>query len=944
MRRRRATRATARNRRLAVLATVATGLGLVAASGALALPSAGSDTVGRQPDGSVRTATGQILTPTGRQVEFRGRPNAMAVRPDGQTAAVLVASAPNGESVRVLDLATGAVEQSVTGHGASVDGIAYSPDGTLLFTSDGGASVGITPVHADGTLGARTAVTFPGDPFTTGIGVSPDGATLYVGLSKQNALGIVNVATRTILGTVGVGVAPHSVVVDAGTVYVSDEGGRLPVAGDTTNTSAGGPVVSDPFGGGTTTGAVSVVDAASRHVIATVPVGLHPTAMTADGGYLFVAGTNDDTVSVVSTASRSVVNTLTITPFPRAPYGSQPTGLRIVGDRLFVSLGNDNAIAVYRLSTPTEQPALLGLLPTAAYPSAVGVSTQRGELVVPNLRGVGSTADADNGSPARSVSGEVGSVSLLPLPTDAQVVAGGLTVAHNNGWDRLSTECARPGVAAKPVPDRAGEPSTIDHVVYIIKENRTYDQVLGDLPQGNGLPALTQFGATVTPNQHALATTFGLFDNFYDSGRRSNDGHNWAVQATSPDYLEKDPATRRVTGSAPSQGTPPSSGFDALLYTPAGFLWENVLRAGKSFQDFGEYTREDNTPPADTDIPSLRPHIVPDYPGYNLNFLDVDRAAIFKRELATHETAGTFPALTLMTLSNDHTGGGAPPYDNPASQVSDNDRATGEIVDAVSHSSFWPHTAVFVIEDDSQSGLDHIDGHRSTLYVASPYARRGIVDSTPYDQIDVVRTIELMLGLPPLNQLTLAASPLRSAFTHTVDLTPFDALPAIVPFRTPNPPLAQQTGLRRAWSGAVARQDLRHLDAADEQLLNRDIWYETKGFDVPYPGDGRVLRPDEVPPSARGQGGQGAQGGPGARGGRAVSAPAVEPGEGGPAASEADVAAAAAAAPRAVAFACGPAPAVPELRLPALLAGVALLVLAGGGAVRGRRSRRLSRA
>jgi YVTN family beta-propeller protein len=902
----------------AVVATV--GIGLVGTSNAVQAATA-ADAVGRQSDGSVRTPQGQTLAPAGRQVELGGRPVAVALRPEGATAVVMAAS--TGESLRVLDLATGTVLQSVTGAGSSYSGLAYSPDGSTLYSSDDTGKLNMTPVGVDGRLGTRVAITIPpansgSNPVPTGIAVSADSKTVYVALSRDNAVGVVDVATRTLLRRIPVGNAPHSVVRVGNALFVSNEGGRPAAVGDFTNDSAGTPIVADAFGGGSITGTVSVVDAVAGTVDATVPVGLHPTAMTSDDGFLFVANTNDDTVSVLDETTHAVVNTIAITPFTGAPLGSQPTGLAVAGDRLFVTLGNNNAVAVYQLQTPTATPSFEGLVPTASYPAGIALDADRGQLVVPNLRGVGSVADSDAGRSARGVGGEVGSVSLIPTPSKADVFVSTRQVATNNGWDTMDTACGRVGIPARAIPEHVGEPSTIKHVVYIIKENRTYDQVLGDIGKGDSDSSLTQFGRSVTPNQHALADQFTLFDNFYDSGRRSNDGHNWAVQANSPDYLEKGVNTRRTNVAPPSGGTPPSSGFDALLYTPAGFLWENALRHGETFQDFGEYTREEFAPPAQSDIPSLDAHVVRDFPGFNLQYPDVQRADVFMRELAGHEARQDLPALTLMTLSNDHTGGSDPLYPTAESQVADNDLATGRIVDALSKSSFWPETAVFVAEDDAQGGSDHVDGHRSPFFLASPYAKRGAVDSTAYNQINVVRTIEQILGLPPMNQFDLAATPMRSAFVDTPDLRPFTASANQVPVDTPNPPLASQTGLQAEWTQAMMREDLTHLDAANEQLLNRNVWYETKGYTVPYPGDTRVLHPSEVPASTRGQI-------------RSSGPTLVAPPSGTAARSgEAEDLGALTAAPsRSAAFSCGPPPDVPETRYPLLFAGVAALLLAG---------------
>jgi YVTN family beta-propeller protein len=805
--------------------------------------------VGRTDNGA-RLPTGQLITPAGAQVELSGRPNAVAVRPDGKTAAVLAAS--SGAPLAIVDLASKRVLQRAPAPSASYDGIAYSADGTTLYSSHAGGSIGVTPVNADGTLGATKAISLPvgshGNPYPGGLATGAPGSNLlYVALSRDNALGVVDLASGSLQKEIAVGNAPHSVVVDGTTAYVTNEGGRPAQPGDTTNDSAGTAIVSDPVNGGSVTGTVSVVDLTTGAQTGTIAVGRHPTALHLEGRYLFVTNTNSDTVSVIDTATRAVASTISVAPFVGAPYGSMPNGITVVGGHVVVTLGADNALAFYDWAGPRQAARFEGLMPTGWFPGAVAAAGT--SLVVTNVKGVGSVADADAGHAARSVGGEVGSVSVVPFPSPKALGNGTKAVSRNNGWRRAdgagatNAKPSRPGVAPVAIPERVGEPSLIKHVVYIIKENRTYDQVLGDIGRGNSDPSLVQFGAQVSPNHHALATQFPLLDNFYVSGRRSNDGHNWAVQANAPDYLEKGVDTQRVDNA--TGGTPPSSGFDALLYLPSGFIWENALRHGLTFADFGEYTSEEFTPPARSDVPSLSSHLAPEYPGFNLQVPDVDRARIFLNHLATYEATKSLPNLITLTLSNDHTGGSNPMYPTPPSQVADNDAALGMIVDGLSHSSFWSSTAVFVTEDDAQGGADHVDGHRSPALVVSPYARRGMVDSTFTTQVGVVRTIEQILGLPPMNQMDLAADPMREAFTDTADLTPYTAIAAQVPMAM-NPPLASLTGIQREWAQAIMGEDLTHLDAADENLLNHDVWYATKGFDQAYPGEDRVLHPSEV--------------------------------------------------------------------------------------------------
>jgi YVTN family beta-propeller protein len=841
------------------LALVCIATGIAQATG----KHADTPVVGRQSDGSVLLPTGTRITPAGRQTELRGRPNAVAVRPGGRVAAVLVASAD--EAVQTFALATGRRLSASKGLGqsASYAGLVWSRDGRTLFASGADGDVAAIAVGRTGTLGATTRITLAPqqtgtnafqNPYPGGLALSSDGKTLLVALSRDNALGLVDLTTRALTTRIPVGNAPHSVVVVGRTAYVTNEGGRPAEPTDTTNDSAGTRIVSDPTNGGSTTGTVSVVDLTTKSVTNTVKVGLHPTSLALTGSRLLVTNTNSDTLSVVDTRSQRVIETVPMTPFPGAPLGSGPDGVTVLPNgQAAVTLGLANATALVDLPTGRKHGRLAGLVPAAWYPADVAYDPTTRLMVVANLHGVGTTADADEHKRARGL-GEVGSISVLPVPTSGQLRTMTRTVFADNHWPGspqalLDAKAAAAAPARGPVPREIGGASPIKHVVYIIKENRTYDQLLGDIGRGNSDPSLAEFGKHVSPNTQALATQFPLFDNFYNSGRRSNDGHQWAVQAAAPDYLEKGVSTRRSNIFGLGRGTPPSSGFDALLYLKSGFLWENALRHGKTFENFGEYTVENMPPPAMSDVPSLQAHTVPEFSGFELTTPDVLRARLFANHLARYEAEGEMPNLITLTLPNDHTGGSNPLYPTPQTQVADNDQALGQIVEAISHSSFWSSTAIFVEEDDTQGGPDHVDGHRGPLLVISPYAKHGkFVDSTLYTQVSVVRTIEQILGLPPMNQLDAAAAPIRSAFTDKPDLTPYTALVPDVLRNGPvmNPPIASLTGLQRLWAVAAQGFDSKHLDAVNPALLNRDIWYSTHGWTVPYPGDATVLTPQQV--------------------------------------------------------------------------------------------------
>jgi YVTN family beta-propeller protein len=776
----------------------------------------------------------------------------------------------------------------------SFTGILYSRDGTQLYASDASGSVVVANVSADGTLShshrialpvadpKRGASLFVADGRNTanpgGLALSGDGRRLYVALNMNNSLAEIDLARRAVAYEIPVGNAPHSVIVDGAKAYVTNEGGRKAEASDFTNPSAGTPIVADPNTGRPVSGTVSVVDLNTRKVTGSISVGLHPTKMLLHEGYLFVANTNSDTVSVIDTRRLAVIKTIAIQPFFDAPFGSSPDALAMVSqDRLAVSLGGNNAVAFYDWQGPSTPSRLLGLIPTAWYPSDLVMNSKRNQLLVSTLKGMGSDP-ADQG--ANYVLHLTGSLSLIRPPTRAQLVDFTRQVISNNGWGEgpAPSQSSEANTKAKAIPDRIGDPSLIKHVIYIIKENKTYDQVFGDDSRGNGEPKFLQFGPSITPNAHALAAQFPLFDNFYVASLASADGHQWANSAFVDDYVER--------GFAYGfQRSYPFNGGDSLAYVPTGFLWENAMAHAKSVRVFGEFaprfdgpiaryghwadwyrdalimggklTGEQHVRPGEfqtkSDIPSLDGILDRDFPPYDTHIPDQYRVEVFLADFKQRLASNDLPDLTIMQLCNDHTSGVAPQVPTPRAQIADNDLALGRVVEAVSNSKYWRDTAIFVVEDDAAGGLDHVDGHRSPAFAISPYARHGYVDHTYYTQIDVVRTIEQILGLPPMNQHDLAAAAMSTAFTDSPDLTPYKALANRIPLDEMNP--ATSAGrIERAWQQESAKMFSawpRVPDAPDPNLLNRAIWYGTNGFARPYPGDNGVLFPGEVVRSKR---------------------------------------------------------------------------------------------
>jgi YVTN family beta-propeller protein len=687
-------------------------------------------------------------------------------------------------------------------------------------------------------------------------------------LVLENELAIVDADSGDVQGRVKTGgVAPFGAVIsrDAGAAWVSHWGGRWPAAGDPTLPTGMDPqadrVVVDARGIAST-GTIARVDLEKRTVTATVNVGLHPTALAWDEARhrLYVANANSDTISVVDTSGAARVSrTIALKPFDLALGGVSPTALAVApdGETLYAALGGLNAVAVIA----TTDGAMRGLIPTAWYPNHLSLTPDGRMLAIATLLGVGSGAELKDAS-RRYVHAYRGTVHVLPVPDAAQLTAYTTAVAENNhiatARVQLAAAAAKPaarsgasGAAVAPaaVPRRAGDPSLIEHVVYIIKENRTYDQLFGDLPRGNGEPSFVMFGEDVAPNHRKLATEFVLLDNFYATGGNSGDGHQWVTQASETSYALWPGYVGR---SYPFDGT------DPIAYANTGFLWDLALARGRTVRVFGEYAgRLSETEPGQRDrllerwrngddftkewsitapLAPLNRVLARNYPSYSTSIPDVVRAQIFLKELEQWTQAGTMPNLVVLQLPSDHTRGAAPDQSTARAMVADNDLALGRIVSALSHSPFWKKMAIFVVEDDAQNGVDHVDGHRTVALVASPYARRQHVDSTFYAHQSMVKTIELMLGLPTLSLFDLIATDMRASFTDTADVAPFVPVEPKQSLFEKTPRLSALRGPERAAALDTMKMRFDVPDAAPTGRLNRILWGVVKGWNVPYPG------------------------------------------------------------------------------------------------------------
>jgi YVTN family beta-propeller protein len=870
---------------------------LTAVRAAASLENFGATTevVGRNASG-FETPVNQLVTPAGTLIELPGlRPLALALSPDGR---LLVTAGLTHELV-VLNPATGTIVQRVAfptdhiqdqsaavpvvldpGEKAQISftGLVFSPDGSRIYLANVNGDIKVFSVGQDHTVAPLVSLPLPPanrpghtNEIPAGIAVSPDGKKIYVALNLSNRLAELDAATGRVLRMWDVGVAPYDVALAGRKIYVSNWGGRRPDADSVTGPAGRGTHVRVDSRSIASEGSVSIIELNTNieHRTSNIELrtGLHAgaLALSPNGRWLVVANTGSDTLSVIDTHTDQIVETICARQNPGDLFGAQPNALAFdqAGKTLFVCHGTQNAVAVFQFK-PGES-KLLGLIPVGWFPGAIAFAAPRKEIYVANIKGPGGELPAKTGQTKFNTKQHVGSLSLVPVPSAKELAAFTQTALANLRYPLLAQAKlpARTNQPAQPVPERVGEPSVFQHVVYIIKENRTYDQVLGDVKAGNGNADLCVFGGRVTPNQHKLVRNFVLLDNTYCCGILSADGHQWTDTAFATDYMEREFAG--FPRSYPCGGFG-EGGRDALAYSPAGFIWNNALAHGRTLRDYGEFatavTRwkysarkdksyfldyyhqflngtDDLVIGCEPDIESLRPYLATNTVGWDLDVPDVFRAAQFIKELKQFEAAGNFPNFVIIWLPNDHTSGVKLGSPTPAAQVADNDLAFGQIVEAVSHSRFWTNTCIFAIEDDPQNGWDHVSGYRTTAYVVSAYTKRGAVVKTQYNQTSLLRTIELMLGLPPMNQMDATATPMFDCFIPQggmPDFTPFEAVTNNVPLDEMNPlPKFISNPLLRKDAYVSVRLPLEREDQCPEDLFNHILWRAAKGPQTPYP-------------------------------------------------------------------------------------------------------------
>ncbi len=765
--------------------------------------------------------SGWKISPVGNAIRTGDMLVGGAISPDGKYLAI-ANSGYNANNVHIIEIDT-QKELAVLKVLKTSHGIAWSKDGKKLYVS-GGSSNTVNDIYIfdkvsetdwQQSLGFKLPAGLPAGVSIAGMALSNDGKTLYALNLNDDKMYALSAEDGSLRFSVSVGDHPGVIRLsgDGRTAYVTNWGGK----------------------------SVSVVDVsaiANSGVLYKLETGQHPNdiAISTDGR-MFVSCGSADEVDVFDLASRKKIEVIKTALTPTAPSGSQPFAVALSpkSEALYVANAGNNDICVVDISKPGKS-RLKGFIPTEWFPTGVHVSPDGKHVIVCNGKGTGIGPNPTRNPAAlmsyRHMGYQLnGSITFVPVPNDNVLSGYTKTVLANSPYKDIRMT-SFPSATKTAIPTRVGDASPIKYVLYIIKENRTYDQVFGDLPKGNADPKLCLFGRDITPNHHALAEQFVLLDNLYCDGEVSQDGHPWCDGAYCTDYTQ-----RAWVTSYSSKGQP--RGGDSVQDPPAGYLWENVGKKGMSFRSYGEIRSHKSL--VDHENPGFVGKIGPNTVASGR---DTDKADVFIKEFKEFEAKGTVPRFMVMSLGEDHTQGTRVGGPTPKACVASNDLALGKIVEAISHSSLWKEFAIFVIEDDSQNGPDHVDAHRTPGLVISPYTKRGSLDSTMYQTCSMIHTMELILGIPPMTQYDAAATPMFNCFTNTADVTPYNMVPAQYDVNAKN-------GVAAFGAKESAKMDFSDYDRADEQTLNRILWHSIKGANVPMPTTVRSVVTHVAPKSGK---------------------------------------------------------------------------------------------
>lgn len=767
---------------------------------------------GRMSDNRVLLPNGWMLSPAGTSLQVGELPLNMDVTPDGRFL-VVTNNGTKDQTLSVIDVKAWSVVQTVPLRKAWL-GLRFIENGARLLIS-GGNDNRVSIYDFRESRATLTDSIVLGAPWPVekiwAAGLDADDAThrAFVAGKESDSLYVLDLRLRTVVNRISLPGKPYTCMLSRTTpmVYVSLWGSS----------------------------SVALLDRNTPERVSIVAVGDHPCEMleSPDGTRLFVANANENTVSVIDVVRRKVTETLSTALFSNAPEGSTPNSLAISADgkTLYIANADNNYLAVIDVSVPGSAKSL-GFIPVGWYPTCVRVLPEGNHIVVANGKGGSSQANPRGPDPGRpSISEQYigslfrGTVSLIDVPDEHLLEQYTQKVYANSPFNPKRSK--EPAVAHNnPVPWKVGDPSPIKHVFYVIKENRTYDQVFGDIAEGNGDPSLCLFPDSVTPNLHALVKQFVLLDNFYADAEVSADGHNWSMGAYATDYVEK----TWPTEYGGRGGEYEYEGGYPMVYPSAGYLWDNCGRHNVSYRTYGEFVHnpEESGDSATASMPSLVGYVAPFYRGWDLDYSDVQRVKDWMKEFDEYERTGDLPQFQVIKLPNDHTAGTRKGSPTPRAYVAQNDRALGLLVERISHSKFWKESAIFVIEDDAQNGPDHVDAHRTVALAISPYTEHKAVDSELYSTSSMVRTMELILGLPPLSQFDAAAAPMYGSFTQNPDITPYVARNAMVSLDEKN--IAGAYGQKES-----SEMDFSHEDAMSEMDLNEVVWKSVRGDNSQMP-------------------------------------------------------------------------------------------------------------
>jgi len=786
----------------------------------LSITSIVSQTMQQVESKKLTLPNGWGLTPIGRNFPLGDLPLNMAVSKSKS----LIAVTNNGQSVQSIQLIDPVKEEILDTK--VVDkawyGLAFSGDEKKLYASGNHDNWIMIFAIKNKKLELIDSIIlgkkWPNKISPTGIAIDDAKQLLYVVTKENNTLYIVDLTTKKIQTAFQLGGEAYACLLSPNNkqLYISCWGCDK----------------------------VLVFNTEIQNIVAEIPVGDNPNelCLTKNGKYLYVANANDNSVSVISTTENKVIENLNTALYPDAPSGSTTNGLALSADEktLFIANADNNCLSVFDVSKPIQSKSK-GFMPVGWYPTNVKVIGKK--IFVSNGKGFSSMANPygpnpfgnkqtvlyQEGDPNKPKNVQYiaglfqGTMSIIDMPTDAQLGVYSQVVYRNTPYNKVK-ELLVQGEEGNPIPRRVGAASPIKYVFYVIKENRTYDQVLGDMKEGNGDPRLVLFGENITPNQHALAREFVLLDNFYVDGEVSADGHNWSTGAYATDFLEKN----WVTSYGGRGGGYDAEGNRAVANNKGGFIWDHCKKAGVSYRTYGEFA--DNYK---ANIPVLKDHFCPYFTGYNNAVPDTTRFFQWKREFDSLLAKNAVPQFNSVRFSNDHTEGLRLGKPTPYAHVADNDLAVGMFVEYLSKSAIWNETAVFILEDDAQNGADHVDAHRSTAYVAGGFVKRGFVDHTMYSTSSMLRTMELILGIPPMTQYDAAATPMWRCFTNTINAKPYTAI-------MPQVNLKDKNTAMNEWQRRSEKFDLSKEDAVPDLEFNVVLWHGLKGSNIPFPGPKRA--------------------------------------------------------------------------------------------------------